>query len=412
MDPIARHPHFVTAPRAFGSSKREAKGEMADFSATSPSANTLRVSDATQPRGPRDARDPPRGRSRRRAAYHVGWGRGGHRLLPAALEPEVGEAYDETVRLEPRNVLAILLGSTLLYLTACGLVYDVDAVSKDYPSCGHEGQRCCAGDSCGEHLACAPRAIAGGALDGSAPDAGSPDAGATCDCSSLDASVAAEAGAGCDCPERVCQHCGDPGEPCCGSSCGSGGLTCDASGRCTGCGELGDACCAGPVLCAAGLACSQNECKPCGGENQICCAGPQGCGPSRTCGGDGRCHTCAARGDWCKSDPTTKKICLGVGDGHQCVKCGATGQPCCPSGSQYPSCDDQPVCCPLPADGTSCPEYCGGGIDCVCKSCCYKCSNSKDWKQTHAAPTNCKQVARKACGTGNVEHAYFKGTCP
>jgi hypothetical protein len=247
------------------------------------------------------------------------------------------------MRVRPRLVLA----SLVLLATACGLAYDVDSLSADYQDCGTAGKKCCAGDTCGDNLACVSANVVSDAGP-DASDAAASDAGA-CKCKDASADGTDAQGSGsCACASEpnVCTHCGDPAEPCCAGPqpCNGGILKCvDAGGgvkRCGGCGEkAGDQCCDGLTKCSEGLSCVNGSCsssKPCGSAGQDCCPGDPGCNSPLVCSA-GKCATpascgelneqcCTAGAEQCNQDSLA---C----DGGTCVPCGAIdGQPCCQLG--------------------------------------------------------------------------------
>lgn len=301
----------------------------------------------------------------------------------------------------------------LSYVTACGLTYDVDSLSTDYKDCGGQGQRCCAGGVCGEHLACVvttgPDAAAADAGDAAAvadatADSGSPalpDSGG-CNCGGPFADAAAADGApdvaaddaapgdagACTCGTLVCTHCGDPGEPCCAgnSPCSSVDLSCD-QGRCTGCGGKGEDCCDGVVRCATDedLQCSGGKCvAPCGGSGQTCCNGS--CDPGLECDPQGTCQSvpCGADGEPCCGQGAPCALANLKCVAGSCTACGLSpGQPCCDSTQRCADgmmCDGTEHCASCGQEGQPCcPTGCTGNLRCGTDGHCDTCPNAGTW---------------------------------
>jgi hypothetical protein len=82
----------------------------------------------------------------------------------------------------------------------------------------------------------------------------------------------------------TCEGCGGEGQPCCGTTCGSG-LTCQ-SGSCTPCGARGQICCTDPTVfpypCEEPNSCVGGTCVACGYSGEICCD-PASCGTGYMC---------------------------------------------------------------------------------------------------------------------------------
>jgi hypothetical protein len=348
--------------------------------------------------------------------------------------------------------------------SACGLVYDVDSITKD-ESCGTKNAKCCAGDVCGDRLKCVTETQS---------DAGA-DAGCECPAADGAAGTDAQSATSCPCESKVCRLCGGSGEPCCDhDECADDALTC-SSGTCTGCGAEGEECCEdlaqpcrvglkcetgtchvdtsacgaqGQPCCAGscdtGLACQAGVCQPpivtdCGGLNEACCTNggalcesnnlkcsnnvcigcgtegapccdnPQCSAGSLTCDAGGICRTCPWAGATCGGN--TGSVCLGVGGGEQCQPCGGLGNYCC-SGSVPEPCPNQLVCCNgTAADGcNSCSQ-----LPCTCKVCCVRCGNwaAGSYEKIPAAIGSCDAAGIAWCnGKGGKAFAQFRNSCP
>ena len=187
-------------------------------------------------------------------------------------------------------------------------------------------------------------------------DAGDPDA------TDLDAAVF-------DAPDPVdavdaAMDVGDVYDAGCGpgTTCCTGGVTCDAGSvcaaddaggaSCTSCGTSGHPCCAGNA-CAQYLQCLAGTCR-CGGPGQPCCSGTT-CGAGLTCSA-GTCTGCGAVGQLCcpgNTCATAANPCapVGCGTGGRCAvttsnagSCGAVlygpwsacafASPCAETGTQ------------------------------------------------------------------------------
>ncbi len=287
-------------------------------------------------------------------------------------------------------------------------------------NCGALDQPCCDGNvctgfgatcrqgmcRCGEagEACCPPSApVADG---GSAPgDAGAPRPASGCVRDNLTCT-----------PARLCQPCGEPGQPCCGTQCGGGGCcwtgacvapggacapsagTCEA-GRCSGCGAKGQVCC-GNVCHEDRTRCSGpvagNTCVSCGGDKEPCCSVAPACGARLMCE-IGRCARCGGPGEpCCPGDKCEGGCCVTgrcIGNGMTCANssgqygpcvdgrcdCGGLGKPCCPGGGPAVWCVQPGTTCIFQAGARTCMACgapggpcCGSGNKCEGSGCCYQ----------------------------------------
>jgi hypothetical protein len=169
-----------------------------------------------------------------------------------------------------------------------------------------------------------------GGKDSTAPptgDAAADDGSSTGDAAADDASMTADSGEASG-SDATSDACGTTGLACCsGNQCDATGLWC-VGGRCVACGNPGTPCCG--TTCNAGNVCfavgSLSQCQACGQPGQPCCTTEPACpGGGSTVSGQGLCFCSGGSCTFTCSDPS--HTCWF----NVCVVCGDVGEPCCGS---------------------------------------------------------------------------------